>query len=249
MSVSYPTKLLLAFRSGDQCAFPKCERSLTMDSDGGNNPIVVGVVAHIAGERAGAARFDPSMIDEQRNHYDNLIYLCGDHHTQIDKQEKDFSVCRLLKMKADHEAKAREARNAAFADVGFPELAQATAWISRMQEGQPSQDFSVISPDEKIRKNELTSASRVTITMGLGVVREVRTFVEQEAVLDTDFPERLKAGFLQEYYRLRNGGHRGDVLFDLMCQFAQRGMKEQSKRSAGLAVLIYLFETCEVFEK
>lgn len=85
--------------------------------------------------------------------------------------------------------------------------------------------------------------------MGLGVVREVRDFVEQEATIDIDFPERLKSGFLEEYYRLRKEGHRGDVLFDLMCQFAQRGMKEQSKRSAGLAVLIYFFESCEVFEK
>ena len=85
--------------------------------------------------------------------------------------------------------------------------------------------------------------------MGMGVVREVHSFVEQEAVLDLDFPERLKSGFLEEYFRLRKNGHKGDVLFDLMCHFAQHGMKEQSKRSAGLAVLIYLFERCEVFKK
>lgn len=249
MSVSYPTKLLLAFRSGDRCAFPRCGCTLTVNSESGSNPAVTGEAAHIAGERTDAARYNQSMTDEQRNHYKNLIYLCGDHHTQIDKQEKDFPVNRLLIMKADHEAKVREAMNIAFADVGFPELAQATAWISRMQAGQPSNDYSVIPPDKKIQKNGLSSDSQITITMGLGVVREVRAFIEQEAELDSDFPERLKAGFLEEYYRLRKEGHRGDDLFDLMCQFAQRGLKEQSKRSAGLAVLIYLFECCEVFEK
>jgi len=249
VSASYPTKLQLAFRSGGRCAFPGCERSLTVDSESGNDPAVIGEAAHIAGEKEDAARYDPSMTDEQRNHYNNLIYLCANHHTQIDKQEKDFSLARLIKMKVDLESTVREALNAAFAQVGFPELAQATAWISRMQAGQPSDDFSLVPPDQKIRKNELSSASKVTIKMGLGVVREVRTFVEQESVVEADFPERLRHGFLEEYHRLRKGGQKGDVLFDLMCQFAQQGMKEQSERSAGLAVLIYLFECCEVFEK
>ncbi len=31
MSVTYPTKLVLAFRSGDRCAFPGCNRSRTSD--------------------------------------------------------------------------------------------------------------------------------------------------------------------------------------------------------------------------
>ncbi len=249
MRVSYPTKLQLAFRSGDRCAFPGCERALTVVSESGTNHAITGEAAHIAGERPDAARYDPSMTDEQRNHYNNLIYLCGDDHTRIDKQERNFPVNWLLKTKQDHERKVREAMNAALAEVGFPELAQATAWISRIPAGQPSHDFSIIPPDEKIQKNELSYGSRVTITMGMGVVREVHSFVQQEAVLDPDFPERLKSGFLEEYFRLRKNGHKGDVLFDLMCQFAQRGMKEQSKRSAGLAVLIYLFERCEVFKK
>ncbi len=249
MSVSYPTKLLLAFRSGDRCAFPGCERALTVDSESGYDPTITGQAAHIAGEKADAARYDPLMTDEQRNHYSNLIYLCGDHHTQIDKQNKNFSVSRLIEIKSDHETKVREVMNTAFAEVGFFELAQATKWISRMQAGQPSRDFFIVPPDEKIRKNQLSLASQFTITMGLVVVREVHSFMEHESVLDADFPERLKAGFLEEYYRLRKDGHKGDVLFDLMCQFAQQGMREQSERSAGLAVLIYLFERCEVFEK
>jgi hypothetical protein len=34
-----------------------------------------------------------------------------------------------------------------------------------------------------------------------------------------------------------------------MCGFSQRGLKSQGDRTAGLAVLIYLFEICDVFEK
>ncbi len=73
--------------------------------------------------------------------------------------------------------------------------------------------------------------------------------MQQEALIDLDYPQRLKAGFLAEYFRLRREGHRADDLFDLMCEFSQRGLKGQSQRSAGLAVLVYLFEKCDVFEK
>lgn len=49
----------------------------------------------------------------------------------------------------------------------------------------------------------------------------VGDYVEAEAQLDPDFPERLKAGFLEEYYARRKEGHKGDELFELMCAFAQ----------------------------
>ncbi len=189
------------------------------------------------------------MTTEQRDHYDNLIYLCGDHHTQIDKQEKDFPVNTLLEMKKEHATKFRNATNEAFAEVGFAELGKATDWIIRIQPLQSIQNFTLVAPEEKIRKNDLSDKVRVTIAMGLGIAEEVRSFIESEAKNDSDFPDRLKAGFLEEYYRLRKEGLTGDALFDLMCQFAQRGFREQAKRSAGLAVLIYLFEACEVFEK
>jgi hypothetical protein len=249
MSASYPTKLLLAFRSGDRCAFPGCPRQLTVDAPAGGEPVVLGEAAHIAGEQANAARFDASMTAEQRNHYSNLIYLCGDHHTQIDKQHPHFPADALHRIKAEHEAKVREGLNAAFAQIGFPELQLATAWVNRYQPDADSADLSLLAPEDKIRRNDLTNGSRVTITMGLSVARLVGDFVQNEALIDPDYPERLKAGFLEDYFRLRRAGHRADVLFDLMCEFSQRGLKGQSQRSAGLAVLVYLFEKCDVFEK
>lgn len=219
-----------------------------MDSESGGEPVTTGVVAHIRGEKPGSARYDAAMTDEERDSCHNLIYLCRDHHTQIDRQEADFPVDRLLAMKAEHEAKARDARQAAFADVAFPELARATAWVMRAPSDSFPRDFRVVSPDEKIRRNELV-ASRVTIAMGLSVAPVVHRFVENEAMLDSDYPDRLKSGFLTEYYRLRKEGLRGEPLFAGMCEFAQHGLRHQPERSAAIAVLVYLFERCEVFEK
>lgn len=248
MSANYPTKMLLAFRSGNRCAFPGCGYPLTADGEQSDSA-VTGEAAHIAGEKEGAARYDGAMTDEARNRYENLIYLCSNHHTLIDKQVADFPVERLQAMKAEHETRVREAMTEAFASVGFPELEEATHWIMQLGPGQASRDFSLITPEDKLKRNALGNGSRAIVTMGLSVAREVRAYVESVAQTDSDFPERLKIGFLTEYFRLKQEGHAGDSLFDLMCYFAQRGLQDQAKRAAGLAVLVYLFEACEVFER
>ena len=251
MGASYPTKLLLAFRSGDRCALPDCRRELSPDSKAGS-PTNRGVAAHIAGEKPTSARYDPDMTDKQRNHYNNLIYLCLNCHEEIDTVphgETDYPVELLLRIKREHEREVQEAVNEKFADVGFLELEEATQWISHVPPQHLDDSFSVIPPDAKLKKNDLGEVSRRIITMGLSVVREVRGFVESKAQTDPDFPKRLKSGFMQEYLRLRKEEYRGDILFDLMCRFAQQGFRDEPKRAAGRAVLVYLFEACEVFEK
>lgn len=255
MSASYPTKLLLAFRSGDQCAI--CRKRLTIDSAKGG-PYSVGEAAHIAGENDGkgktkrSARYDPSMIDDERNHYDNMIYLCGTCHTTIDavpQGEQDYSVERLKQTKLGHEQAVRHAMLDAFADVGFPELQEATHWAITVQPSAVSGDYSLLKVEDKIKKNDLAPDARGVIAMGLGVASEVSRYIESVAQTDVEFPERLKAGFLEEYWRLKKEGVNGGNLFELMCRFAQQGFQRQAQRSAGLAVLIHLFEACEVFEK
>jgi hypothetical protein len=248
MSVSSATKIILAVRSGNHCAYPDCTRTLATE-DQGADPVVTGEVAHIAGLRPGAARYDPSMTEDQRNHYSNLIYLCGDHHTQIDKQVARFSVERLRQMKEDHERAVQRGTLEALAGVGFPELEEATQWIMQITPAKLSYDFSLVPLGEKLAKNDLNEESRSVVTMGLSVAADVQAFIESIAQTDSDFPERLKAGFLEEYFKWVRQGYRGDDLFDLMCAFAQRGFTKQSQRSAGLAVLVCLFESCEVFEK
>jgi hypothetical protein len=155
----------------------------------------------------------------------------------------------LLSLKEGHEQRVRDGMRDAFAGVGFPELEEATAWVLRTFPNPSQESFALLAPDEKIAKNGLRAGSRAVVAMGLSVSREVGQYIESVTQTDPDFPERLKSGFLEEYYRLRREGYRDDDLFDLMCRFAQQGFHEQSKRSAGLAVLIHLFELCEVFEK
>jgi len=235
-------------RSGGVCALPGCGKHLTYQAQEGEDTYVA-EAAHIRGEKPSAARYDPSMTDDERDAIENLIYLCTDDHTIIDKVEADWPVDRLTKIKVDHEKAVREAMVDAFADVAFPELERAVSWVSGQTPSLVGHTFEVVPPDEKIEKNALSSASRHIIAAGLVSRATVAAFVESETQIDADFPEKLKAGFLAEYYKLRHSGHKGDELFELMCAFAQRGLKKQGDRTAGLAVLIYLFEICDVFEK
>ncbi len=191
------------------------------------------------------------MSDEERRDHDNLIYLCPNHHTQIDKKPVPpaFSTAKLRRIKQKHEAKVRRGRDSAFAEVGFAELARAVKWVSWTSPATDKSGFTVIPPEQKIKKNDLSVRSRISIKMGLGAASDVRAFVESEARLNPSFPDRLRSGFLEEYHRLRREGAHGDRLFDLMCSFSQQGLINQADRSAALAILVYMFEACEVFEK
>ena len=91
-------KKLFAF-SGNTCAFPKCREPLY------SNGVLIGEVCHIKSEKPGAARYNPSLTDADRHSYDNIILLCANHHTVIDKDEKTYTVERLVGMKREHESK------------------------------------------------------------------------------------------------------------------------------------------------
>jgi len=84
--------------SGNVCAFPGCTQPLI------ENNTVVGEMCHIKGERPKAARYDPQQTDQERDSFENIILLCGTHHTIIDGDEKKYTVEVLANMKAEHES-------------------------------------------------------------------------------------------------------------------------------------------------
>jgi len=100
---------LLWGRSASRCAFSDCQMELTMDSVAGDAS-AVGEMAHIVGEKEGAARGVSKMPLSHRNSYSNLILLCPTHHTIIDKKENvaDYPVEILHEMKDAHETRVRE---------------------------------------------------------------------------------------------------------------------------------------------
>jgi hypothetical protein len=92
-------KLLFA-RSGNRCAFPKCGAPMAVKET------LTGEVCHIKGVRPGSARYDPGQTDLERHAIANLVLMCPTHHTVIDDDEESYTVERLCKMKAAHEAQS-----------------------------------------------------------------------------------------------------------------------------------------------
>jgi hypothetical protein len=88
----------LFLRSGNECAFPGCDRRLV-----NHKGQWVGEVCHIEAALPGGQRFNAAMSNEARRARTNLLLLCHDHHVETDDLE-EFPVVVLQKMKAAHEA-------------------------------------------------------------------------------------------------------------------------------------------------
>lgn len=99
-----------------------------------------------------------------------------------------------------------------------------------------------------MRKNGLTDKVRLKLTLGLSVFNEVEGFVQSVTRLDPHFPERLKTGFVTRYNDFLAKGISGDALFTALHDFSSSSSSNFDRQGAGLGVLCYLFQKCEVFE-
>lgn len=246
MPVSYPTKIGLAAASGGTCPMPECNKPL-FDPSPGRGPL--GVAAHIAGERPGSARHDPEMTPEARNAIGNLIYLCPDCHRLIDASPDEYPVERLQEIKATRERRFAEAMRDAIPNIGFPELDELARGFLDPSPAPSDGDFTLVPPEDKLTLNQLGAGSRLLIERGLGVAPQVKEFLASRHRTDSHFATRLKNRFLREYTDRYLQGHRGDDLFTLLCSAANRGHLDPLRQMVGIAVVSYLFESCDLFEK
>lgn len=83
--------------SGNQCAFPDCEKQLVNENNAKDSNI-----CHIEAKNKGGERYNPDISDEARDDYPNLILLCIQHHDETDDVQK-YTVEKLKQMKQNHE--------------------------------------------------------------------------------------------------------------------------------------------------
>lgn len=98
-------KILFAKHAG-RCAFPDCGEFLINrkeTKDGQYNESLFGEICHIIGKKDNAPRGASNMSSTARNHIDNLILLCANHHNIIDKAPEIYPVEMLRNMKKQHE--------------------------------------------------------------------------------------------------------------------------------------------------
>ncbi len=232
-----------------RCAFPRCRQVLAAKKTDRDSAAVLGEIAHIVAHEDEGPRGDPSCPAARRDRYENLILLCPTHHTLVDKQPSTFTISDLRTWKRQHEVwVAERLLPEAMGRFEFRELEVLTLSLVSAP-GRPSRDFDPLDPGEKLKRNGLSDMTHHLLAMGFSQARQVREFVAMMTSRDADWPERLKAGFVVEYRSLRNRGFDRDALYQGLCLFARGDRTDMAYWAAGLAVVAYLFETCEVFEK
>jgi len=238
---------LLWGRAGAHCS--KCKAPCTADQTLMSPTAVIGENAHIRAHSPGGPRYDAGYSSNLLDQYQNLILLCPTCHTHMDKQGDSYSVEAIEKWKSDHETSVSRQLQSASSNIGFKELELIICHVMNpvfalTQESSTKQT----PPLEKLKKNGLTIATQQKYCIGTSQSGLVSKYVEQCSMLDSDYPERLKAGFTMEYQSQKQKLVTGDALFESMIQFAHSDSTELLRQMAGLAVVSYLFEKCDLFE-
>lgn len=238
---------ILCTKSGNRCAMPDCRRILVADGTAADPASLVAAMAHIKGEKPGSARYDANMSDMERNTHSNLVFVCPSCHKKIDDQLNTYTVEKLYDIKRCHEDWINTLTGQAVIEVTFAELSVVTRYIMSGQ-AVINDSLTLIPPKDKIQKNRLSTSIEHLIMMGMTQVKQVADFVNR--CPDIEFGGRLSQRFVMEYERLKESEMMsGDELFDGLLDFASAGTTDFKQRAAGLTVLVYLFEKCEVFEK
>jgi len=247
-SYSDKTLKLLFALCGNQCAHPDCAQPIIKAATLSSPDIVVGHISHIYAHSGKGPRGNPGMNEKQLRQADNLMLFCPTHHAIVDGQHETYPAVLLKQWKQQHERQYRENLSAKITDIGFAELeVAAKALLAPAAVGNG--DFNAIPPAAKIAKNKLGATSTMLLTLGAAKSREVERVLQSASQLDSQFPDRLRSGFVMKYQELRAEGFEGDDLFLAMYEWAGGGGDDKGREAAGLSILTHLFVICDVFEK
>jgi hypothetical protein len=104
LAILAETRQRLNILCGNQCYYPGCDRPVYDDSGQ-----LLAQLAHIEAASPGGERYNENSNDEERRAFDNLLYLCYEHH-QITNDVHQFTTAKLKMIKANHEARYSSGR-------------------------------------------------------------------------------------------------------------------------------------------
>jgi hypothetical protein len=245
---------LLYSRSMGKCGYPACPK-ICVEEDLSTGEIYnSGQIAHIEGVAKKSARHNPNLSLEDRDAYPNWILMCGDHHPRIDAEgrrvEITYTTEVIRKWKRELETRLVAQTQQVMPNVTSLELDFITKYLllDPVPSGMDS-SFVLLAVKAKIAKNKLSAYVESLLEIGIAKAPEVSDFVNRMEGMNSGFAESLRAGFVAKYAEFHTKGYREDALFEALRDYACQGSADTGRRAAGLAVLSYYFELCEVFEK
>jgi len=229
-------------RNHNLCSICKA-KLIENKTDGSAFP--VGVHAHIEGENPGSARYNPNLDESIENSYENRILVCPNCHTKIDNDEEQFTTEKLKQIKREHEEWCDQAIKSSMPDITYAELEIILKHFEKSYLKEEDEKLIPIHPKDKINKNELTKIVEDEIRIGLIKFPLVKNFINEFP--DISFGDRLRTIFIEQYNELKVD-YSNDSLFYALWDFASGFTNDFKLRSAGLTVLTYFFQQCDVFE-
>ena len=245
-SIPFPVKSRLYMKSGRRCAMPNCKVDLLpkIARDVESN---ISENAHIIAFGDKGPRANTDLDIAAKNAESNLILVCANCHTIIDKNPDIYTTEKLLEIKNNHEKEVLEKLNNDVQNVNFSELEDILKFLAS-DHNTIQEEYKLLTPKEKIQKNNLSNQVAQSIMRGMIGANQVDQYLQKHP--DTQQGNRIRERFVEEYERLRNEENlTDDDLFYSLLDFASLRSNESEKMRAGLSVLVYLFEKCEVFEK
>lgn len=136
--------------SGNQCYSPDCEKFL-IAKDG---ETITSKICHIEAASPNGARYNSSMNDDERRHFNNLILLCDECHLIIDNKinESKYPVLLLQEWKRSHESKRLEKLNSnpSLLKIAINAIAEANFETSEAIDSSSLNPFKI---DQKLEYN------------------------------------------------------------------------------------------------
>lgn len=131
-------------------------------------------------------------------------------------------------------------------NIEFPEIRLVIERLASLPESA-DQDLRPVSP-RKLQANALSQAVEFLLRTGMYSSRRVGEFFD--GYHDATLGDRVAQRFRDEYGRLRDAGNLPDDIFaELQVFAAGQSPVKPSRQAAALAVLAYLFEECDIFER
>jgi hypothetical protein len=234
---------ILHTKSGNRCAI--C-RAVLVDA-GNPNAACIGENAHIYGEKPDAARYDASKDETFVNSEKNLIFLCCSCHKKVDTDTASYPVEKLFKLKTEHELWVEQSLEEQSMSYSFAELEVLANYLIKSNAQTPiPTSFYLLKIEKKIEKNALQDVQRF-ITMGLSSNSTIEDYFNRHP--DPTLATQITNIMSNKYVTLKTQGLDSTDIFYELWDFASGAQSDFNYKAAGLGILSYFFEKCEVFEK
>lgn len=190
------------------------------------NETLTGEVCHIKGARPRSARYDQGQTEIERHSYANLVLMCPTHHTVIDDDEEAYTVERLCKIKAAHEAQSAAISDAEAAAVAEQFIKSVTNVAQSGGLSAHTVNASTITVQSAPSTNHLTRERQIQAVEHLWqVVGNLSSEFSSAIFVDTILtPEEIDAYF-------REGKHA--QVMDCVSEYADLRILDRKIASAG----------------